>query len=101
MKTATATDRRPNIAPRETPGSSTSSPGTPSDRGEKSEKTRYNVMQPVYREGREKPFWQRLGTAFENPGKNGSPASISVKLDSLPMQGDLVLFVAEEQSEPQ
>jgi hypothetical protein len=98
MKTATATapDRRAHTPARETPASV---PPAPSDRGERGEKTRFNVMQPVYREGREKPFWQRLGTAFENPGKNGSPASISVKLDALPMSGDLVLFVAEDQQE--
>ena len=72
---------------------------TPKESSGASERARYNVMQPVYREGRDKPFWQRLGTAFENPGKNGGPASISVKLDALPMGGDLVLFVAEESTE--
>jgi hypothetical protein len=53
---------------------------------------RYHVMQPVHREGRDKPFWHRVGTAFENAGKNGGPPSITVRLDSLPLQGELVLF---------
>jgi hypothetical protein len=43
-------------------------------------KTRFRVMSPVYREGREKPFWHRVGIAFENEPKNGAPASITVKL---------------------
>lgn len=59
-------------------------------------RTRYHVMQPVYRDGREKPFWQRLGTAFENTGRLGALTSISVKLDALPLHGDLVLFLAED-----
>ena len=62
-------------------------------------KPRYNVMQPVHREGRDKPFWQRLGTAWENAPKNGGPSSISIRLDALPMQGEMVLFVAEEREE--
>lgn len=64
-----------------------------------SEKTRYRVMAPIHREGREKPFWLRLGTAFENPGKNGGPASISVKLDANPFGGELVLFADEGREE--
>ena len=62
-------------------------------------KPRYNVMQPVHREGRDKPFWQRLGTAWENVPKHGGPASISIRLDALPMQGEMVLFIAEEREE--
>jgi hypothetical protein len=60
------------------------------------EKTRYRVMAPVHREGRDKPFWLRLGTAFENAGKNGAPPSITVKLDASPHGGELVLFVDED-----
>lgn len=60
------------------------------------ERTVYHVMQPVYRDGRDKPYWQRLGTAFANPGKNGALGSISVKLDALPLQGELVLFAEAE-----
>jgi hypothetical protein len=64
-----------------------------------SEKVRYRVMAPVYREGREKPFWLRLGTAFENAGKNGGPPSITVKLDAAPYGGELVLFEDEDRSD--
>ena len=59
------------------------------------DKTRYRVMAPVHREGRDKPFWLRLGTAFANPAKNGAPPTITVKLDASPIGGDLVLFVDE------
>jgi hypothetical protein len=54
--------------------------------------TRFRAVSPIRREGQEKTFWLRCGTAFENPGKNGSPPSISVKLDALPVNGELVLF---------
>lgn len=60
-----------------------------------SDKSRYRVMAPIHREGRDKPFWLRVGTAFVNAGKNGGPASISVKLDAAPFGGELVLFVDE------
>lgn len=40
---------------------------------------RYNVVQAKEIEGREKPFWVRLGTAFE--GAKG----LSIKLDALPL----------------
>ena len=60
------------------------------------EKNRYRVMAPIHREGRDKPFWLRLGTAFANPGKNGSPPTITVKLDAAPLGGELVMFVDDE-----
>ena len=60
-------------------------------------KTRFRVMAPIHREGLDKPFWIRLGTAFENAPKNGGTASISVKLDALPREGELVLFVDEDE----
>ncbi len=63
------------------------------------DKVRYRVMAPVYREGREKPFWLRLGTAFENAGKNGGAPSITVKLDASPLGGELVLFEDEERGD--
>ena len=63
------------------------------------EKTRYRVMTPVHRDGRDKPFWLRLGTAFANPAKNGNPPSITVKLDAQPMGGELVMFVDEERDD--
>ena len=44
-------------------------------------------------------FWLRLGTAFENAGKNGGPPSITVKLDAAPLGGELVLFEDEERSD--
>src|SRR5262249_40240597 len=55
-------------------------------------KTRYRVMIPIRRAPHQTPFWQRIGTGFENPAKNGGAPSISVRLDSLPLGGELVLF---------
>jgi hypothetical protein len=63
------------------------------------DKARYRVMAPIHREGRDKPFWLRLGTAFANPAKNGNPPSITVKLDAQPIGGELVMFVDEERDE--
>ena len=72
----------------------TSSPA-PVDAGP-SDKARYRVMAPIHREGRDKPFWLRLGTAFANPAKNGAPPTITVKLDASPIGGELVMFVDDE-----
>ena len=63
------------------------------------DRPRFRVMAPVHREGRDKPFWLRLGTAFENPAKNGAAPTITVKLDANPLGGELVLFQDEERSE--
>jgi hypothetical protein len=63
------------------------------------DKVRYRVMAPIHREGRDKPFWLRLGTAFENAGKNGAAPSITVKLDASPLGGELVLFEDEERGD--
>jgi hypothetical protein len=71
-----------------------SAPQVPAD--SPGEKTRYRVMAPIQREGKDKTFWLRVGTAFVNPARNGAPPSISVKLDALPAGGDLVLFVDED-----
>ena len=60
--------------------------------------TRYAVMAPIRREGQEKTFWSRVGTGFTNDGKNGQQPSISVKLDSLPLGGEVVLFADEERA---
>jgi hypothetical protein len=56
-------------------------------------------MAPIHREGRDKPFWLRLGTAFENAAKNGGAPTISVKLDAAPLGGELVLFIDEERDD--
>ena len=62
-------------------------------------KKQYRVVTPIRREGKEDPFWMRLGTAWENPGKDGKAPSISVRLDAMPVSRDpnkgaeLVLFV--------
>lgn len=54
---------------------------------------KYSVMQPINRDGRDNTFWQRVGTAFENPAKGGEGVvSISVLMDSLPLGGKVVLF---------
>ncbi len=63
------------------------------------DKTRYRVMAPIHREGRDKPFWLRLGTAFANPAKNGAAPTITVKLDAAPMGGELVMFVDDERED--
>lgn len=48
---------------------------------------RYRVAVKITREGQEKAFWPRVGTAFVNDN-----SSITVKLDALPMTGELFLF---------
>ncbi len=60
------------------------------------DKTRYRVMAPIQRDGKDKTFWLRLGTAFTNPAKNGNPPSIRVKLDAQPLGGELVMFVDDD-----
>ncbi len=75
-----STARSSSPAPAESPG----------------DKTRYRVMAPIQREGKDKTFWLRLGTAFVNPARNGNPPSISVKLDAQPIGGELVMFVDDD-----
>ena len=64
----------------------------------KNGKKQYRVVTPIQREGQKDPFWMRLGTAWENPGKEGKAPNISVRLDALPVSRDankgaeLVLF---------
>lgn len=53
---------------------------------------RYRVCAPIERDGRDKPLWPRLGTAFENAAKEGKPPTITIKLDSHPIGDTLVLF---------
>lgn len=54
---------------------------------------RYRAVSPIRREGSEKTFWHRVGTGFRNDPKSGEgEASITVKLDSMPTNGELVLF---------
>ncbi len=60
------------------------------------DRARYRVMAPIHRDGSDKTFWLRLGTAFTNPAKNGSPPTITVKLDAWPIGGELVMFVDDE-----
>lgn len=43
---------------------------------------RYDVMHARSVEGRDKPFWQKCGVAFEKDGK------ISIKLDYVPVAID-------------
>lgn len=50
---------------------------------------RFRVCTPIERDG--KTYWQRLGTAFTNKGRDGGE-SVSVYLDGLPLGGKLVLF---------
>jgi len=69
---------------------------TPATESAPSDKNRYRVMAPIHRDGRDKPFWLRLGTAFQNPGKNGGAPTISIKLDAAPLGGELVLFADDE-----
>ena len=51
----------------------------------------FRVMQPISRGG--KTVWSRIGTAWENQGKT---PCITVKIDSAPLSGELVLFEDEE-----
>ncbi len=66
-------------------------PSSPPQRGPV-EKTMFRVVSPVKREGDEKTFWQRVGIAFENFDTNGQRTSISLRLNALPVNGELVLF---------
>ena len=50
------------------------------------------VVTPVKRDGDEKTFWQRIGMAFENFDNDGQRKSISVRLNALPVNGEIVLF---------
>ncbi len=52
---------------------------------------RFRVMQPINRGG--KTHWSRIGTAWENQGKT---PCITVKIDSVPLTGDIVLFEDDE-----
>ena len=56
------------------------------------EKTVLRVVTPVKRDGDEKTFWQRIGMAFENFDNDGQRKSISVRLNALPVNGEIVLF---------
>ena len=76
-----------------------SRPSAPPPAESPGDKTRYRVMAPIRRDGRDKPFWLRLGTAFANPAKNGAPPTITVKLDASPIGGELVMFVDDERDE--
>ncbi len=69
-----------------------STPRTSSPAHHGAAKRRFRVVAPIKREGQEKPFWSRVGMAFENEPKEGKAATISIKLDSLPLGGELVLF---------
>lgn len=75
---------------------SNSSPSNPSEKytgaSEKSNVPRYRVAQPIDRDGGERTIWQNVGVAFPNPGKPGGKPSISVRLDSLPLFGKVVLL---------
>lgn len=42
-----------------------------------------------------KTIWNRCGVGFENPASDGKSRSISVRLNSLPREGELVLFPFE------
>ncbi|MFN7952024.1 MAG: hypothetical protein U0610_09880 [bacterium] len=50
------------------------------------------VWNIVEREGMERPFWNRIGVAFEN-----SDGSLNVRLDCLPLNGKLHIRDRKEQ----
>jgi hypothetical protein len=52
---------------------------------------RYRVMVGIHRESTDSTFWQRLGTAFVNYLKDGTPF-IKVKLDAHPIGNEMDLF---------
>jgi hypothetical protein len=57
------------------------------------------VVTPVKREGEEKTFWQRIGMAFENYGDDGHRKSISIRLNALPVNGEMVLFPDDDRDQ--
>ena len=52
------------------------------------------VSIPVKVDGKNgsKTYWNRCGVGFDNPPSGGKEKSISIKLNSLPCYGNLVLF---------
>ncbi len=69
-----------------------SAPRHNSARASAADKTVFRVVTPIKREGEEKTFWQRIGMAFENVDDSGATKSISVRLNALPVNGEIVLF---------
>ena len=62
------------------------------------ERRRYRVCAPVEREGQD-TFWPRLGTAFVNEGKDGKPATITIRLSAHPL-GDTLMLFEDDAREP-
>jgi hypothetical protein len=65
---------------------------------QKKEKAMFKIVQAKEIEGRDKPFWIRIGTAFEKEGKISA-----LKLDVLPLPNNkgevwLHMFKDEEKS---
>jgi len=56
------------------------------------DKAVFRVVTPVKRDGDDKTFWQKIGMAFENLDDGGGTKSISVRLNALPVNGEIVLF---------
>jgi hypothetical protein len=56
-------------------------------------KTQYRVMTPISRDDSGEPYWHRVGTAWLNQSRKGGHPMISVRLNSLPISRELVLFV--------
>lgn len=62
-------------------------------------KRMFRVVTPLREEGQDKTFWTRVGVAFENEAKGDREASISIKLNALPLGRELVLFPDDGEGE--
>jgi DsbC/DsbD-like thiol-disulfide interchange protein len=57
------------------------------------QRKQFRVVQPIQPGGEgSETYWRRIGTAWEHPGKAGKPPCITGRLDSVPLNGDFVLF---------
>ena len=62
----------------------------------KNGKGRFRAVVPIRRDG-EKTFWHEVGIGFAN-ATNGELSSITIKLNSVPIWGELVLFPQNDKS---
>ena len=61
---------------------------------------KYRAMAPLRREGKEQTFWAPVGVAFQNTSREGGEPTISIRLDTLPLGGEIVLFPEDRDSTP-
>jgi len=72
--------------------------------GRKKEYEMMRAMQPVTNPKTDKTFWNQVGVAFINRNDDGELDSVSISLNSLPIDGEIKLFYPlppkEEQPKP-